>query len=28
VLYGGASDGTPVLVYTCTGNTNQRWSIN
>jgi len=28
VLYGGASDGTPVLVYTCTGNSNQSWSIN
>jgi len=28
VFYGGASDGTPVLVYTCTGNSNQSWSIN
>jgi len=28
VYYGGASDGTPVLAYTCTGNDNQSWSIN
>lgn len=28
VLYGGTSDGTPVLVYTCTGNSNQSWAIN
>jgi hypothetical protein len=28
VLYGGTGDGTPVLVYTCTGNNNQSWSIN
>lgn len=28
VYYGGTSDGTPVLAYTCTGNNNQSWSIN
>jgi len=28
VLYGGTNDGTPVLVYTCTGNANQSWAID
>ena len=28
VYYGGTSDGTPVLAYTCTGVNNQSWSIN
>ena len=28
VYYGGTANGTPVLVYTCTGNNNQSWSIN
>ena len=28
VYYGGTSDGTPVLAYTCTGNNNQQWSVN
>jgi hypothetical protein len=28
VLDGDNGDGTPVLVYTCTGNNNQSWSIN
>jgi hypothetical protein len=28
VYYGGTSDGTPVLAYTCTGNNNQSWAIN
>jgi hypothetical protein len=27
VYYGGTSDGTPVLAYTCTGNNNQNWAI-
>ena len=28
VYYGGTSDGTPVLAYTCTGVNNQSWAIN
>jgi hypothetical protein len=28
VYYGGTSDGTDVLVYTCTGANNQSWAIN
>jgi hypothetical protein len=28
VYFGGSSDGTPVLVYTCTGANNQSWAIN
>ena len=28
VYFGGTSDGTPVLAYTCTGVSNQSWSIN
>jgi len=28
VYFGGTGDGTPVLVYTCTGNSNQSWAIN
>lgn len=27
VDFGGTNDGTPVLVYTCTGNNNQSWAI-
>jgi hypothetical protein len=27
VDFGGTSDGTPVLAYTCTGNNNQSWTI-
>ncbi len=27
VDFGGTSDGTPVLAYTCTGNNNQSWAI-
>lgn len=27
VDFGGTSDGTPVLAYTCTGNNNQSWNI-
>jgi hypothetical protein len=27
VYFGDTGNGTPVLVYTCTGNSNQRWSI-
>jgi hypothetical protein len=27
VYFGGTGNGTPVLVYTCTGNNNQSWAI-